>query len=472
MTPTTHKPLTPLHVRPAIETSLFDFFKIGPGPSSSHTIGPMRAGHDFVLRCDALDPDLVRRAARIHVVLLGSLSATGMGHGTNTAVLAGLLRTSPETCPAGLLDTLGRDADARHELRIHDVPLQVGLADIEHGPIIHDAPYSNTLRVSLEDAGGRALFSMEYYSVGGGFIQWKGWTPPERGKPVHPYGTMRQLREQLARTGLTLHELILDNESAITGMSRPDIFQNLEQIMESMYASVRRGLEAEGRLPGTLGVWRKGHTLLERAREMPLAVDRFLGQVNAYAFAVAEENASGGVIVTAPTCGSCGVLPAVLLYMQNKYSLSDDKIARALGVAGIFGNLIKHNASISGAECGCQAEIGAACSMAAAAMGELTGLTIDEQEYAAEIAMEHHLGLTCDPICGLVQIPCIERNAVAAKRAIDASNLAHMLVGTRTISFDMVVRTMYETGVNMSRAFRETSEGGLARLYSRRSIGS
>ena len=323
MTPTTHKPLTPLHVRPAIETSLFDFFKIGPGPSSSHTIGPMRAGHDFVLRCDALDPDLVRRAARIHVVLLGSLSATGMGHGTNTAVLAGLLRTSPETCPAGLLDTLGRDADARHELRIHDVPLQVGLADIEHGPIIHDAPYSNTLRVSLEDAGGRALFSMEYYSVGGGFIQWKGWTPPERGKPVHPYGTMRQLREQLARTGLTLHELILDNESAITGMSRPDIFQNLEQIMESMYASVRRGLEAEGRLPGTLGVWRKGHTLLERAREMPLAVDRFLGQVNAYAFAVAEENASGGVIVTAPTCGAAGVMPALLYAMRYNMNIGD-----------------------------------------------------------------------------------------------------------------------------------------------------
>ena len=387
--------------------------------------------------------------------------------------LAGLLRTSPETCPAGLLDRLGREADARHELRIHDVLLQVGLADIEHGPIIHDAPYSNTLLVSLEDADGQALFRMEYYSVGGGFIQWKGWTPPERGKPVHPYGTMRQLREQLAKTGLTLHELILDNESAITGMSRPDIFQNLEQIMESMYASVRRGLEAEGQLPGTLGVWRKGHTLLERAREMPLAVDRFLGQVNAYAFAVAEENASGGVIVTAPTCGSCGVLPAVLLYLQDKYKFTDEKIAEALSVAGLLGCLIKRNASVSGAECGCQAEIGSACSMAAAAMSQLMGLSIQEIEYSAEIAMEHHLGLTCDPICGLVQIPCIERNAVAAKRAIDASNLAHMLVGTRTISFDMVVRTMYETGLSINKAFRETSEGGLARLYSRKSpIGS
>ena len=468
MTPT-HKPLTALHVRPAIETSLFDFFKIGPGPSSSHTIGPMRAGHDFVQRCDALDPDLVRRAARIHVVLLGSLSATGMGHGTNTAVLAGLLRTSPETCPAGLLDRLGREADARHELRIHDVLLQVGLADIEHGPIIHDAPYSNTLLVSLEDADGQALFSMEYYSVGGGFIQWKGWTPPERGKPVHPYGTMRQLREQLAKTGLTLHELILDNESAITGMSRPDIFQNLEQIMESMYASVRRGLEAEGQLPGTLGVWRKGHTLLERAREMPLAVDRFLGHVNAYAFAVAEENASGGVIVTAPTCGSCGVLPSVLLYMQERRGFSDTEILHALAAAGVIGNLIKTNASISGAECGCQAEIGSACSMAAAALAELHGMELDQIEYAAEVAMEHHLGLTCDPVRGLVQIPCIERNAVAAMRAINALSLANFLTYTRKISFDVVVNTMYETGRDLFSKYRETGEGGLAKYYTAKS---
>ena len=182
----------------------------------------------------------------------------------------------------------------------------------------------------------------------------------------------------------------------------------------------------------------------------------------------AEQNAANGTIVTAPTCGSCGVLPAVLMYLQGKYHYSDLRMAHALGVAGIIGNLIRRNASISGAECGCQAEVGSACSMAAAAMCELMEFPIEQVEYAAEIAMEHHLGLTCDPICGLVQIPCIERNAVAAKRAIDSANLAHMLVGTRTISFDMVVRTMYETGISMNRAFRETSEGGLARLYSRR----
>ena len=221
-------------------------------------------------------------------------------------------------------------------------------------------------------------------------------------------------------------------------------------------------------LPGGLGVQRKAKYLYERQHAQEIPQVRELQLVCAYAFAAAEQNAANGTIVTAPTCGSCGVLPAVLMYLQGKYHYSDLRMAHALGVAGIIGNLIRRNASISGAECGCQAEIGSACSMAAAAMCELMEFPIEQIEYAAEIAMEHHLGLTCDPICGLVQIPCIERNAVAAKRAIDSANLAHMLVGTRTISFDMVVRTMYETGVSMNRAFRETSEGGLAKLYSRR----
>ena len=234
-----------------------------------------------------------------------------------------------------------------------------------------------------------------------------------------------------------------------------------------MRREIDEGLSAEGILPGGLNVQRKAKYLLERGHQVDIPQVRELQEVCAYAFAAAEQNAGNGTVVTAPTCGSCGVLPAVLMYLQDKYQFDDDKIIDALSVAGLMGSLIKRNASISGAECGCQAEIGSACSMAAAAMSQLMGLTIQEIEYSAEIAMEHHLGLTCDPICGLVQIPCIERNAVAAKRAIDASNLAHMLVGTRTISFDMVVRTMYETGRSINKAFRETSEGGLARLYSR-----
>ena len=235
-----------------------------------------------------------------------------------------------------------------------------------------------------------------------------------------------------------------------------------------MRSEVEEGLEATGILPGGMGVQRKAKYLYERQHAQEIPQVRELQLVCAYAFAAAEQNAANGTIVTAPTCGSCGVLPAVLMYLQGKSHYSDLRMAHALGVAGIIGNLIRRNASISGAECGCQAEVGSACSMAAAAMCELMEFPIEQVEYAAEIAMEHHLGLTCDPICGLVQIPCIERNAVAAKRAIDSANLAHMLVGTRTISFDMVVRTMYETGISMNRAFRETSEGGLARLYSRR----
>ena len=364
--------------------SLRDLYKIGKGPSSSHTIGPERAARKFLERAPEAD--------RFTVILYGSLSKTGIGHGTDRV----------------LKETLGPD--------------RTEIVFSAEDPA--DLPHPNTMDF-IAYKGETELLRMRVMSVGGG-------------------------------------DIVIEGE----------IWDFLKTIWNTMRKEIQDGLSATGILPGGLNVSRKAKLLYERTHLLDIPQVRELQLVCAYAFAAAEQNADNGTVVTAPTCGSCGVLPAVLLYMQNKYSLSDDKIARALGVAGIFGNLIKHNASISGAECGCQAEIGAACSMAAAAMGELTGLSIDEQEYAAEIAMEHHLGLTCDPICGLVQIPCIERNAVAAKRAIDASNLAHMLVGTRTISFDMVVRTMYETGINMSRAFRETSEGGLARLYSRRSIGS
>lgn len=446
-----------------IDTTLFDLFKVGPGPSSSHTIGPMKAGHHFAETCAALPRDLLVRAVRFRVRLYGSLSATGTGHGTDAAVVAGLLGTAPESCPAGLLQELMDDPHTRRKRSLGDGQVSVCVDDVSHDAIIHDFPYSNTLVADLLDAEDKVLHSQEYYSVGGGFIQWKGWTPPERGKPVHPYGTMRQLREQLARTGLTLHELILDNESAITGMSRPDIFQSLEQIMESMYASVRRGLEAEGRLPGTLGVWRKGHTLLERAREMPLAVDRFLGQVNAYAFAVAEENASGGVIVTAPTCGAAGVMPALLYAMRYNMNIGDRALREGVLASAAVGFLAKHNAGIAGAEVGCQGEVGVASSMAAAMLAHARGYAVDVVENAAEVALEHHLGLTCDPVGGYVQIPCIERNAVGAIKAYNACLLATCEKSSQhMVSLDAVIMAMNETGREMNAKFKETSEGGLA----------
>ena len=399
--------------------SIRTLYKVGKGPSSSHTMGPERAAKLF--------REMTPEADRYEVILYGSLAKTGVGHGTDRV----------------LVDTLA------------PYPTKIVFASVDPGNMKHP----NTLDlIAYKDNKETQRIRVE--SIGGGDIVVEG-EAQHADAEVYPENSFAEIARFCQWRHVSLPEYVELNEG-------PEIWSFLEHIWHVMRQSVQDGLAAEGILPGGLNVQRKAKYLYERTHLLDLPQVRELQLVCAYAFAVAEQNAGNGTVVTAPTCGSCGVLPAVLMYMQEKYDLPDRKIAEALGVAGLFGNLVRHNASISGAECGCQAEIGTACSMAAAAMGELTGLTIEEQEYAAEIAMEHQLGLTCDPICGLVQIPCIERNAVAAKRAIDSANLAHMLVGTRTISFDMVVRTMYETGVSMNRAFRETSEGGLAKLCSRR----
>ena len=399
--------------------SIRTLYKVGKGPSSSHTMGPERAAKLF--------REMTPEADRYEVILYGSLAKTGVGHGTDRV----------------LVDTLA------------PYPTKIVFASVDPGNMKHP----NTLDlIAYQDNKETQRISVE--SIGGGDIVVEG-EAQHADAEVYPENSFAEIARFCQWRHVSLPEYVELNEG-------PEIWSFLEHIWHVMRQSIEDGLAAEGILPGGLNVQRKAKYLYERTHLLDLPQVRELQLVCSYAFAVAEQNAGNGTIVTAPTCGSCGVLPAVLMYMQQKYDLPDRKIAEALGVAGLFGNLVRHNASISGAECGCQAEIGTACSMAAAAMGELTGLTIEEQEYAAEIAMEHQLGLTCDPICGLVQIPCIERNAVAAKRAIDSANLAHMLVGTRTISFDMVVRTMYETGISMNRAFRETSEGGLAKLYSRR----
>ena len=399
--------------------SIRTLYKVGKGPSSSHTMGPERAAKLF--------RKMTPEADRYEVILYGSLAKTGVGHGTDRV----------------LVDTLA------------PYPTKIVFASVDPGNMKHP----NTLDlIAYKDNKETQRIRVE--SIGGGDIVVEG-EAQHADAEVYPENSFAEIARFCQWRHVSLPEYVELNEG-------PEIWSFLEHIWHVMRQSIEDGLAAEGILPGGLNVQRKAKYLYERTHLLDLPQVRELQLVCSYAFAVAEQNAGNGTIVTAPTCGSCGVLPAVLMYMQQKYDLPDRKIAEALGVAGLFGNLVRHNASISGAECGCQAEIGTACSMAAAAMGELTGLPLEEQEYAAEIAMEHQLGLTCDPICGLVQIPCIERNAVAAKRAIDASNLAHMLIGTRTISFDMVVRTMYETGVNLNRAFRETSEGGLARLYSRR----
>ncbi len=461
-------PLSPLSPLPAtletapIDTSLFDLFKSGPGPSSSHTMGPMKAGLDFMRHC-ARQHDLPAGDLRFRVRLFGSLSATGAGHGTNAAVLAGLLGHEPAHCPPGLLKSLAADRHADHSVAAGPRVFHAGLPDVIHDSVAHSFPYSNTLIISLHDAAGNTLQEKEYYSVGGGFVQEKGGQEPERGRPVHQYSTMRDLKRILRVTGLTLHEVMLENESAITGVGRAEILDRLHVLLETMMDSVRRGLEAEGPLPGTLGVQRKARALLASARNMPLRSDRFLTNINAYAMATAEENADGGVIVTAPTCGASGVMPALLYAMRHDLTVGDRALREGLLAAGAVAFLAKRNAAIAGAEVGCQGEIGVASAMGAAMLAHARGADAQTTENAAEIALEHHLGLTCDPVGGYVQIPCIERNAMGAVKAYNA----FLLATTENpyhhrVSLDSAIAAMDETGREMNAKFKETALGGLA----------
>ena len=400
--------------------SIRDIYKVGKGPSSSHTMGPAKAASDF--RKETPEADAYR------VTLYGSLSKTGRGHGTDRAVM----------------ETLA------------PIPTEVIFA--QETP--EDIQHPNTLDlVALKD--GREIARQRVRSIGGGDIMVEGRCAPGQSEETYLENSFAEIKQFCEFRYISLIDYVELNEGR-------DIWDYLLGIWEVMQRSVQEGLSTTGELPGGLHIDRKAKSIYDHilVNKHPEVVECQL--VCSYAYAVSEQNADNGTIVTAPTCGSCGVLPAVLYYIKDKRNLSDMDIAHALGVAGIFGELAKRNASVSGAECGCQAEIGVACAMAAAALGQVFGYSIKKIEYAAEVALEHHLGLTCDPICGLVQIPCIERNAVAAMGALNSANLAYFLADTRRISYDMVVKTMYETGVNMNRGYRETSEGGLARLYSRR----
>ncbi len=399
--------------------SIREIYKIGKGPSSSHTMGPERAAK--LLRQEYPEADGFR------VILYGSLSKTGVGHGT---------------------DRVLREVLA-------PLPTEIVFSE-EARPDFHP----NTLEL-FALKGSVEIGKLRVESIGGGDIRIAG-RAPESGDDVYPENSFAEIADFCKWRYIgTLSEYVEMNEGA-------EIWDFLREIWQTMKQSIADGLSATGTLPGGLGVQRKAKHLYEQKLETEVPQVRECRTICAYAYAVAEQNADNGTIVTAPTCGACGVLPAVLKYFQDTRHVSDDVIIRGLATAGIIGNLTKRNASISGAECGCQAEIGTACSMAAAALSELYGLSLDQVEYAAEIAMEHHLGLTCDPICGLVQIPCIERNAVAAMRAMNACNLSYFLCGTRNISYDMVCKAMKETGLNLSHQYKETSEGGLARFYDRR----
>lgn len=392
--------------------SLKELYRIGKGPSSSHTIGPENACLLFLKENPTAD--------FFKAELFGSLAKTGDGHGT-----AEIIRTV---------------------LKNVDILLNEQEQDLRHPNTLDLYAYNN----------GEQIAYMRVYSVGGGAIEIEGRDniAPE----VYPLESFEEIKAYCEKKGIRLSDYAFECEGE-------EIKDYLLKVWQTMQNAFREGVKAEGVLPGGLWVERKAKVLYSQEIKNESAEGRENRLVCAYAFAVSEENAGGGRIVTAPTCGACGVLPAVLIYHAEKHGYSDEEVVKALAAAGIVGNLIKTNASISGAECGCQAEIGSACCMAAAGLAELLKLDLSQQEYAAEIAMEHHLGLTCDPIAGLVQIPCIERNAVAAMRAINAVSLATFLSGSRKISFDLVVKTMYETGKDMSLRYRETAEGGLAKLY-------
>ncbi len=446
-----------------ITTSIFELLKAGPGPSSSHTIGPMLIGLNFRELLEALPDAQKQCAARIEAHLLGSLSATGEGHGTDKAVITGLLGHRPDKCPDILPAWVFDQPREQRLVRLGGNELELGRGNVVFGPIEHGHPYSNTLVCKLLDAQGKSLLERVYYSVGGGFIQWEGWLQPERGKPAHPFSSGKQLRSIAEETGLTIPQIIVENEMALTGCSRAEVYSNLDSIIDIMRRSVDRGTRCDGVLPGTLGVYRKAAWLARKADCMDDPVNRFLGLVNAYAFAVAEENAAGGIIVTAPTCGSAGVVAAMLTIMEGYLGFGPEGVRNGLLAAVSVGFLAKHNAGIAGAEVGCQGEVGVASAMAAAMLAQARGYAPKIVENAAEIALEHHLGLTCDPVGGYVQIPCIERNAMGALKAYNACLVASAEDASKHhVSLDQAIQAMAETGMDMNAKYKETAKGGLA----------
>ena len=392
--------------------SLRELYKVGCGPSSSHTMGPKRAAEQFAQRTVG--------AEAYRVTLYGSLAATGKGHLTHSAILSVLEPIAPTEI--------------------------VWKADV-----VLDFHPNGMLFEALK--GDEVIDSWRIFSVGGGSLANEN-TVAAAPKSIYPLTTIQEIKQWCYDEGKTYWEYVEQCEG-------PEIWDFLDNIWTVMCETVQRGLNNDGVLPGGLKIARKASTYYVKSKSYTDSLSS-RAKIYAYALAVAEENAAGGTVVTAPTCGSCGVLPGVLYHMTTSREFLRIRVLRALATAGLFGNVVKYNASISGAEVGCQGEIGVACAMAAAAACQLFGGTPAQIEYAAEMGLEHHLGLTCDPVCGLVQVPCIERNAVAAARALDANAYATLSDGSHLVSFDKVVQVMKETGVNLPSLYRETSEGGLA----------
>lgn len=445
-----------------IMTAVDEFYKMGPGPSSSHTMGPMRITYDFFERVSKLPEDQLKRATALKVHLFGSLSATGAGHGTDRASLAGLLGKAPATCPPEFLDGLAANPDGAHKVTIGPTSLDLTLKDI-----IFDAPkgdfhHPNTMTAKLL-AGDETLYELEYYSVGGGFIEWKGYKPPEKGQPKYPFSLARDLKKYLIDDKIPLAKLLLENEMAISGKSEKEIWEFLDQVAEVMVRGVDTGLSVEGVLPGPIKLHSKAAAMQRNLKNSTKGeAGRAITQVASYGFAMGEENARGHIIVTAPTAGSAGIIPAVLKSLRD-LKTPTQKIREGLLAAAAIGYLCKHNATLSGAEGGCQAEVGVGSSMGAAMIAEAMGAPPKVVSNAAESALEHHLGMTCDPVAGYVQVPCIERCAYGAVKAWTAYCIAsEEIPEERRVDLDTTIAAMDLTAREMNSKYKETSEGGLA----------
>jgi len=445
-------------------TTADEFYKVGPGPSSSHTIGPMRITYDFYQRCTKLPADQLAQATALKVYLFGSLSATGKGHGTERAALAGLVGKEPATVDPAFLDSLRDKPDQSFPVQLGAKTVNVTLKDIVYDAPKGNFPHPNTMTCKLM-AGDKVLLEQEYYSVGGGFIEWKGYTPPKKGQPKYPYSTMKELREHAEKNNLSIAKVILANETSVSGKSETEVYAFIDKITGAMVAIVKSGLaQPEGVLPGPVKLKTKAGTVYKRAQDEKYQSDRGIGSLSAYALAGSEENARGHLVVTAPTGGSAGVLPAVVYGLgEGGRKLPPEKIRDGMLAALAIGYLCKHNATLAAAEGGCQAEIGVASAMAAALVAQAHDASPRVTENAAESALEHHLGMTCDPVAGYVQIPCIERCAFGAVKAWTGWAIAsNEIAASHRVGLDETIAALAQTAKEMNSKYKETSEAGLA----------
>ncbi len=447
-----------------VMTVIDEMFKVGPGPSSSHTIGPMRITYDFYQRCTKLPPDQIAKATGMKVNLFGSLSATGKGHGTERAALAGIIGREPATVDPLFLDSLRDRPDQVFPVKLGDKTFNVSLADVIYDAKKGDFPHPNTMTCKLM-GGDAVLLEQEYYSVGGGFIEWKGYQPPKKGQPKYPYATMKELLAHAEQNKLSIAQVAMANEVAVSGRSEAEVNAFIDKVTTAMVNIVKTGLTMPpGVLPGPIKLKTKAGEVYKRALDDKWERQKGVGAVAAYALAGSEENARGHLVVTAPTGGSAGVLPALVYSVgEGGRNLPKQKIRQGMLAAAIIGYLCKHNATLAGAEGGCQAELGVASAMGAAFLAEAHDFGPQVVANAAESSLEHHLGLTCDPVAGYVQLPCIERCSYGAVKAwvgfLIASN---EIPANRRVDFDTTVEAMALTAKEMNSKYKETSEGGLA----------